>query len=176
MALFNKQQIIELLERLGSLSTERKEKIELLLIGGAVMVLVYEQRLSTRDVDAVFLSPAETANVRELIKQVAAENNVPEDWLNDAAKGYVVGLGQSSVIFSAPGVTVKMPPIAQLLAMKLCAWRDDVDIEDARRLLLELTGDREQIWQTIETYLAPGNELKAHYAFLDLWETIYGTD
>ncbi len=175
MALFNKQQIIELLERLGSLATERNEKIELLLIGGAVMVLVYEQRLSTRDVDAVFLSPAETANVRELIKQVAAEKNVPEDWLNDAAKGYVVVLGQSSVIFSAPGITVKMPTIAQMLAMKLCAWRDDVDIEDARRLLLELAGDREQIWQAIEPYLVPGNELKAQYAFLDLWETTHGT-
>jgi hypothetical protein len=175
MALFSKQQIIELLERLGSLARERNEEIELLLIGGAVMVLVYEQRLSTRDVDAVFFSPAETATVRELIKQIAAEHNLPEDWLNDAAKGYVVGIGQSSVIFSAPGITVKMPPVAQMLAMKLCAWRDDVDIEDARRLLLELTGDREQIWQAIEPYLVPGNELKAQYAFLDLWETTHGT-
>lgn len=176
MALFTKQQIIELLERLGSLATEQNEKIELLLIGGAVMVLVYEQRLSTRDVDAVFLSPAETTNVRKLVKQIAAEHNLPEDWLNDAAKGYVVGLGQSSVIFSAPGITVKMPAIAQMLAMKLCAWRDDVDIEDARRLLLEMAGDREQIWKAIEPCLTPGNELKAQYAFLDLWETTYGTD
>lgn len=175
MALFSKQQIIELLERLGSLARERNEEIELLLIGGAVMVIVYEQRLSTRDVDAVFLSPPETAPTRELIKQIAAEHNLPEDWLNDAAKGYVAGMRQSSVIFSAPGITVKMPPVAQMLAMKLCAWRDDVDIEDARRLLLELTGDREQVWQAIEPYLTPGNELKAQYAFLDLWETTHGT-
>jgi len=175
MVLFSKQQIIELLERLGSLAKERNEELELLLIGGAVMVLVYEQRLSTRDVDAVFLSPAETATARELIKQIAAERNLPEDWLNDAAKGYVVGIGQSSVIFSMPGIIVKMPTVAQMLAMKLCAWRDDVDIEDARRLLLELTGDREQIWEAIEPYLTPGNELKAQYAFLDLWETTHGT-
>lgn len=176
MALFSKQQIIELLERLGSLARERNEEIELLLIGGAVMVLVYEQRLSTRDVDAVFLSPAETATARELIKQIAAERNLPEDWLNDAAKGYLVGHGQSAVIFSAPGIIVKMPPVAQMLAMKLCAWRDDIDIEDARRLLLELTGDRQQIWQAIEPYLTRGNELKAQYAFLDLWETTLGTN
>lgn len=175
MALFSKQQIIELLERLGDLAKQRNEKIELLLMGGAVMVLVYEQRLSTRDVDAVFLSPSETAPIRDLIKQIAREHNLPEDWLNDAAKGYLMGLGQSSIIFSAPGITVKMPPVAQMLAMKLCAWRDDVDIEDARRLLLELTGDREQIWQAIEPYLTPGNELKAQYAFLDLWEMIHGT-
>jgi len=176
MAFFNKQQIIELFERLGHLARERNEEIELLVIGGAVMVLVYDQRLSTRDVDAVFLSPSETATVRELVNQIAAEHNLPDDWLNDAAKGYVVGIGQSSVIFSAPGITVKMPPVVQMLAMKLCAWRDDVDIEDARRLLLEMTGDREQIWRAIESYLVPGNELKAQYAFLDLWETTYGTN
>jgi hypothetical protein len=176
MALFSKQQIIELLERLGALAKEQNEEIELLLMGGAVMVLVYEQRLSTRDVDAVFLSPPETAPIRELIEQIATEHNLPEDWLNDAAKGYLVGLGQNSVIFSTAGITVKMPPIAQMLAMKLCAWRDDVDIEDARRLLLELTGDREQIWRAIAPYLVPGNELKAQYAFLDLWETTYGTN
>jgi predicted nucleotidyltransferase len=83
-------------------------------------------------------------------------------------------MSQGPVIFSAPGITVKIPSTAQLLAMKLCAWRDDVDIEDARRLLLELTGDREKVWQAIAPHLVPGNELKAHYAFLDLWESTYG--
>jgi hypothetical protein len=39
---------------------------------------------------------------------------------------------------------VKAPASEQLLAMKLSAWRDDLDIEDAR--------------------------LKARYAFDDLWE------
>jgi hypothetical protein len=174
MALLSKQQIIGLLERLGGLAKERSEQIELLLVGGAVMVVVYEQRLSTHDVDVVILSPKDETTVRELVKQVAGECDLSEDWLNDAAKGYLVGMSQGPVIFSAPGITVKMPSTAQLLAMKLCAWRDDVDIEDARRLLLELTGDREKVWQAIEPHLVPGNELKAHYAFLDLWESTYG--
>ena len=60
--------------------------------------------------------------------------------------------------------------------MKLSAWRDDVDIEDARRLLRELAGQREQIWAALEPYLVPGEELKAHYAFLDLWEADHGTN
>jgi len=51
-----------------------------------------------------------------------------------------------------------------------------VDIEDARRLLQALKGDREQIWTVVEPYLVPGVELKAQYAFLDLWETTYGAD
>jgi len=108
---------------------------------------------------------------------VAQEYNLSPDWLNDGAKGYLVGgVSQGAVIFSAPGIVVKSPAIAQLLAMKLCAWRDDVDIEDARHLLRSLSGNQGQIWAAIEPYLLPGAELKAQYALLDLWETTYGPD
>ena len=64
----------------------------------------------------------------------------------------------------------------QLLAMKLCAWRDDVDIGDATHLLNELARgqNREEIWQSLMPHLVPGLELKAQYAFDDLWESLYG--
>ena len=68
------------------------------------------------------------------------------------------------------------PATEQLLAMKLCAWRDDVDINDAGQLLTELAliHDRDQIWQRLAPYLIRGHELKAQYAFDDLWESLYG--
>ncbi len=54
---------------------------------------------------------------------------------------------------------------------------DDLyQIEDARQLLQTLEGDPEQVWAKVEPYLVPGTELKARYAFLDLWEILYGTD
>jgi hypothetical protein len=53
--------------------------------------------------------------------------------------------------------------------MKLSAWRDDLDVSDARRLLEELTGDRDEVWREIEPYLVPGEELKAQYAFVDIF-------
>jgi len=174
MALLTKPQIVKLLTRLGELAGQKGYQVELLLMGGAVMVLKYEARLSTRDLDAVILSPSAVQNVRALIKQIASEQGLPEDWLNDAAKGYLMTTSEGEIIFSAPGIVAKTPSIAQLLAMKLSAWRDDVDIEDARRLLRELTGERNQIWQTLEPFLVPNAELKAQYAFLDLWETTHG--
>lgn len=58
--------------------------------------------------------------------------------------------------------------------MKLCAWRDDVDIADARRLLQELTGAYDEGWRKVEPCLQPGRELKAKYAFDDLWEESRG--
>lgn len=176
MAILTKQEITRALERLGKLAQGQGQSIELLLMGGAAMVLMYDARPSTRDVDVLILSPQQASIVRKLAGQVAQEYNLPQDWLNDGAKGYLVGISQGTLVFSAPGIIVKSPAIAQLLAMKLSAWRDDVDIEDARRLLQTLTGDREQIWAAVEPYLVPGAELKAHYAFLDLWETTYGAD
>jgi hypothetical protein len=55
--------------------------------------------------------------------------------------------------------------------MKLCAWRDDVDIADARRIMSELPKDREQTWRLVAPFLEPGKELRARYAFDDLWES-----
>jgi hypothetical protein len=56
------------------------------------MVLAYNARLSTRDVDVVIAMPGEERQVRQLATRVAAEHDWPADWLNDAAKGYLVGV------------------------------------------------------------------------------------
>lgn len=55
--------------------------------------------------------------------------------------------------------------------MKLSAWRDDVDIADAERLLQDLrkTGTRDEVWERVSPFLFPGTELKAEYAFDDIW-------
>lgn len=174
MATITRREIIEAFESLGQLAEAQGTRIELALVGGALMVLVYEARESTRDVDAIILAPREASVVRELAQTVADERGWPDDWMNDGAKGFLIGLSSGPVVFSAPGIEVCSPVTAQLLAMKLSAWRDDVDIADARRLLQEMSGSRDEIWQAVEPYLVPGSELKAQYAFADLWETLYG--
>ena len=114
----------------------------------------------------------------EFARQVAEENDWPEDWLNDGAKGYLVGISKGDVLFQAPGIEARAPSLEQLLAMKLSAWRDDLDVSDARRLLQEVAKSkkRDEVWESVEPYLVKGDELTAQYAFLDLWETLYGTD
>jgi len=179
MATFSRQEIQDGLRRLGELAQAQGLHVRLALVGGAAMVLAYEARQSTRDVDVVILSPAEARLVRNLVKRIAAERDWPEDWLNDGAKGYLVGISKGPLLFSAPGIEALSPSIEQLLAMKLCAWRDDLDISDARRLLQEIlqsVSGKDDIWKSLEPYLVPGDELTAQYAFLDLWETLYGTD
>lgn len=122
----------------------------------------------------VILLPAETASIRAMAKTIAEVRGWPDDWLNDAAKGFMVGISPGPVVFSSPGIVVRRPAFEQLLAMKLCAWRDDVDVADARRLLRELSGDYNDVWQSVEPFLQPGRELKAKLAFDDLWEESHG--
>lgn len=176
MATFTQKEILNGLKRLGELARDRGLYVKLTLVGGAAMVLGFDARQSTKDVDVIILEPEEARLVRDLARQVAEEYDWPEDWLNDGAKGYLVGISKGSRLVKSPGIEAHAPAIAQLLAMKLSAWRDDIDISDARRLLQEIGKGRKQedVWQEIEPFLIPGDELTAQYAFWDLWESLYG--
>lgn len=135
------------------------------------MVLRFEARDSTRDVDAV----TSDGVMREAAARVAARLGLPADWLNDGAKGYVHGLALGDVVFESSTLKVRTLSVPQLLAMKLSAWRDDLDITDARLLLTKMSGKKEDVWGAIDRHLVPGRELKARYAFEDLWEALHGT-
>jgi len=159
-----------IIEALTSLSAElelSEDSYELIIAGGAALVLLYGARESTKDVDAVFSDGAVLAAAR----QVASRLALPEDWLNDGAKGFLHGVARGEVVFQTPVLVVRALAPQQLLAMKLSAWRDDLDIEDARLLLSKIGGGKEEIWGQIEPYIIPGHQLKCHYAFEDLWES-----
>lgn len=104
MTLLTRVQIEDALKRLGDLALQQHgESIELLAVGGAVMVLAYDARRATHDVDAVTLQPELARLVRGLAEQVAKELDWPVDWLNDGAKGFMMGLSDGGVIYAAPG-------------------------------------------------------------------------
>ncbi len=178
MAVFTREQIEQGLTELGELAHKNNIKVRLVVVGGAAMVLRFSARNSTRDIDAFIQSPEEAKVVRKFVHQIAEEHGWQEDWLNDGAKGYLVGISEGPLLFQSKGIQVYAPSLYQLLAMKLSAWRDDVDIADARRILQEVkqNNSKDEIWNAVEPFLVPGDELTAQYAFLDLWEALYGTD
>jgi hypothetical protein len=148
-------------------------KAELVIVGGAALVLLFKARDSTKDVDAFFVRP-EAATVRLAAEHVAASLNLPDDWLNDNAKGYLVGLSKGDLLYKSEFLTVYAASLPQLLAMKLSAWRDAIDRDDAKLLLQRISGSREQIWTALEPFITKHLLDKASYAFEDLWEVLHG--
>jgi hypothetical protein len=158
------------------MAMSESQTIEPLVVGGAAMMLGYDARPMTRDVDAVFFEPPVASVIRRWSEQIASDAGLPEDWRNDAAKGFLVGHSRGRRIFCAPGIDVWLPLPEQLLSMKWSAWRNQRDIDDARTLLRDLTRsfNRSEIWTRIQPFVAAGSELKSQLAFEDLWESEHG--
>lgn len=170
MERMSREAIARALESLAAELPVIGQPAELFVVGGAALVLLYGARESTKDVDGFLLNAAAVPRLRVAAGRVAASLDLPADWLNDGAKGYVHGWAPGEVVLVTPSLVVRALAPQQLLAMKLSAWRDDVDIEDARLLLTKLSGERDTVWGMVEPHLVPGRELKARYAFDDLWE------
>lgn len=176
MATLSKHDLDTGLRRLGELAVARGLSIELTVVGGAAMVLGFAAREATKDIDVVIRAPA-AALVRALAATLADELGWPPDWLNDAAKGFVGQPSPGPLLLEAPGIIARAVSVEHLLALKLAAWRDDVDIDDARLLLRHcLPATRDALWTRLEAFVPRGREQTAWYAFLDLWEEAHGAD
>ena len=103
---------------------------EMFIVGGAAMALAYNTRRSTRDIDAVF---EPKIVVYEAALRVAARHapGLPDDWLNDAVKGFLLGDDPAAtVVFDHPGIRVRVASPRYLFAMKIAASRVERDADD----------------------------------------------
>lgn len=115
---------------------------EICLFGGTTMVLAFHARQSTKDVDAIFHP---TQAIREAAEKVRETLDLPEHWLNDAAKGFISQRHevQTYDLPQFPHLRTVAPVPEYLLAMKCMASRigstgDADDKADIRFLLKHL--------------------------------------
>jgi hypothetical protein len=150
----NRTEIESNLRGLGQKLDDRGVTGEMLIVGGAFMILVLANRETTRDIDAYFES--DKAAIRAAAAELAAERGLPEDWLNDAVKGFMHRQpGETRLWASYPGLNVYAPDLAYVFAMKAEAARpDSSDIEDlqALRVRMGLTTIAEAL-AVVERYL-----------------------
>ena len=85
--LFSEARIRDALGRVAARLAVEDKVGEVLIYGGASMVLVFRARPATRDVDAVILS--EHAAVERAVRDVGQEMALPRSWLNEQATAYL---------------------------------------------------------------------------------------
>lgn len=127
------------------------QKGEIGIVGGAVMCLVYNARKATRDVDAVF-EPSQI--IRRAAAKVAVKLGLPEDWLNDGAKGYLVAGFQRNTIVTLSNTVIWAPEPRYMLAMKCISARwDTSDRDDVIFLVKHLDlRDAQGVFDIIKDY------------------------
>lgn len=151
----------EIREALAALDRElgrRGVRGEICLFGGAVMVLAFHARQSTRDVDAIF---APVGIMRELAGVVGRDRGWDEGWLNDGVKGWLSSRQDiADAGLNLPHLTVLMPVPEYLLAMKCMAARvesESRDFEDVKCLVRHLgLRDTAAVLAIVEAYYPRG--------------------
>ena len=123
----------EIRELLVSLDEELRSRDvvgEIGLCGGAVMCLVFKARPATKDVDGIF---EPTREMREAVAAVGRRRGIPEDWLNDAAKGFFLSEPPRIAVLDRPNLRVWAPAADYMLAMKCVSCTESAAAPDPAR-------------------------------------------
>lgn len=152
--MFDRDAVLRALKELASVLAARGIDGKLFVVGGVALAVAFDARRTTRDVDAVFEPKSE---MYEAAHEVAETLALPDDWLNDAVKGFVPGTDPDALpVFERPGLAVSAASARFLLAMKLRAARVELDSDDIRFLanLLGLRTPSEILAIATERYSA----------------------
>lgn len=171
----SKENILNYLRELSDEIGKENLKGEILLFGGAAMVVAFDARPSTRDVDAIFQPKSK---IYEMSKRVAERHDLPEGWLNDSVKGFIrTDAFDYNLLIRFENLSVYMPEPEYLLAMKSISMRIGVessDIDDIKYLIdhLEIKTP-EDVFDIIKKYY-PRDQVppKTYYALEEIFENL----
>jgi predicted nucleotidyltransferase len=92
--IFDRQTLEQAFHELGRRAHAEGKTIEIAVDGGSALMLTYDWRLATKDVDAVF--EADRHTIRRLARDIAEENGWDPNWLNDGVNGFLSAKDASS--------------------------------------------------------------------------------
>lgn len=144
---FNRVGLLDAFGALGKLAWMQGKTVDIAIYGGSALILSYDWRVATKDVDGVYEN--DRATVRAMAAKPAEERGWPDDWLNDGVKGFLSAKDSqddAKVLFGefpstdTPGLRVFIARPEYLFAVKCRAMRVDgnSDIEDIRNLAREI--------------------------------------
>lgn len=177
MDTLSKENILKYLEELSDEIGKKDLKGEILIFGGAAMVLSFNARPSTKDVDAIFRPKSE---IYEISREIAERNGLPEGWLNDSVKGFLTsGSFNQNLFLRFDHLSVYLPEPGYLLAMKCISMRiglESTDVDDIKFLIEHLGLKKaDDVFEIIKKYY-PQNRIpqKTFYAIEEILQAILG--
>ncbi|EAU43222.1 hypothetical protein FP2506_10271 [Fulvimarina pelagi HTCC2506] len=148
--MLDRGRLVEALTLLGADLSRRGLLVELAVYGGSALILQFDWRRMTQDVDALVRAGHGEGKLASSVAAVAQEMGLQPDWLNDAV-GMFTPLEEPDDLFEfsgnypigeQPGLRVLVAKPRYMLAMKLAALksldRGERDLDDARELALHL--------------------------------------
>lgn len=151
---------------------------EIAVYGGSALLLTFDSRPATRDVDCVTVSGSANC-VSKAADSVGAKHGLEEGWLNDAVSIFRSETPDYRLIGDfppdRPGLRVFAAKPEYLLAMKLLAMRSPFETNDLKDIwdLIDVCGVRTP--EEARSYIGkfyPGESMATHKALLlnDLFE------
>ncbi len=148
----------DLVQVLRDLDSHLVTDCEMVVIGGAAMILHFGAPRTTRDVDVLVIK-GEPATFRESVLAVARERGLPDGWMSDAAKGFADILPpdfQQRLVpleFNLRHLRLYALGLPEQAAMKIVALREQ-DLEDLELLMPHMTEEERQVLVRIAHHVA----------------------
>nr|BBH85272.1 hypothetical protein KTC_00230 [Thermosporothrix sp. COM3] len=158
--MMNQKAIERHLALLNDKLAEEGIKASILLVGGAYMVSVVQNRKTTRDIDVSIAT--NQAHIYRAVKHaataIAQTYRLPSDWFNDDVTIVIdqIGRPQSPSLWKQfSHLRVLIPEEQYILALKLFAGREDDD-RDIQALAKRLRiSSHAQAWELVQRYIPP---------------------
>lgn len=132
-----------LFARLGRHLASNGELVEIAVFGGSAIVLSFDYRVSTVDIDYLRIS-GNPQSLEKAAETVGAERGLPENWFNDAVRIFVSDQPDYRLLGdfppASPGLRVFAATPRYILAMKIAAMRSSLE-----------TSDLQDVWHLSET-------------------------
>jgi hypothetical protein len=186
---FDRQSLEQALRELGRRAYAEGKTIEIAIYRGSALILTFDWRVATRDVDAVYEADRQT--VRRLAAEVANEIGWDRDWLNDGVKGFLSAADndpEAKRLFATypseeePGLRVSVANPRYLFAMKCRTMRiggvaENPDIDDIRNLAREIgiATSEEALKLVAEFYPSNVLEPKVRFGLEEIIDGAIGT-
>lgn len=147
--------LLEIFENLNQKLEENNLILTINLYGGCVMVLCYDNRPATKDIDAVFDT---NPQIQAILGEIASLFSLSKNWINQEIKGPLEKLKKENLneIKAYSNLSIFTPSIEQMLAMKVLSARSEPyrDFQDAEKLITLLNiKDRKEVLNIFNKFI-----------------------